>query len=273
MNPDLHIHTLYSHGKHSPAQMYAAAEKKGVAIIGFSEHSPRPEGYDYTHEYRDKLTRHFPDYIAEVGKLEHNPPGSCKVLLGLEMDWLPAEEDFTRRACKAHDYAYLIGSVHFIGHWGFDDGAEAWTDLSQEECEKFYLEYFKAWKGMINSGLFQIAAHPDLIKIFSVDQFHHWLQGGEGQKIVRDCLRALKERGMAMEISSAGLRKVCGEIYPAPQVMAIASELGLRVSLASDAHVAEDIGHAFPQLIKYARSFGFESQSVFDHGRHISLPL
>ena len=49
---DLHTHTLYSHGRNTPAEMYAAAEAAGLRLYGFSEHSPRPQGYTYSHEYR-----------------------------------------------------------------------------------------------------------------------------------------------------------------------------------------------------------------------------
>lgn len=263
MNPDMHMHTLYSHGKNKPSQMYESALAKGISVIGFSEHSPRPGGYDYTREYREQLSRHFPDYIREVRELGG---GSCEALLGLEVDWLPAEKEFVRASCKAYDYDYLIGSVHFIDHWGFDDVREKWNALSQEECEIIYRKYFANWLDMIQSGLFQIAAHPDLIKIFSVGQFREWLRKSEAVTILQKCLRALRDAGMAMEISSAGLRKPCVEIYPAPAIMAIAADAGVRVSLASDAHAAEDIGYAFPELAAYARSFGFTKQTVFHHG-------
>ena len=69
INADLHLHTLYSHGQNSPFEMHASAARKGLSLIGFSEHSPRPAGYDYTHEYRERLTAHFPDYIREVSAL------------------------------------------------------------------------------------------------------------------------------------------------------------------------------------------------------------
>ena len=59
---DLHTHTKYSHGGNTPAEMYAAAQAKGLEYMGFTEHSPRPVGFDYTHEYREQLTRHLPDY-------------------------------------------------------------------------------------------------------------------------------------------------------------------------------------------------------------------
>ena len=79
------------------------------------------------------------------------------------MDWLEGQEDYTRASCAAFDFDYLLGSVHFIGHWGFDDGADPWKAFSQEECEKQYQAYFETWERMILSGLFNIAA-PNGVK-------------------------------------------------------------------------------------------------------------
>lgn len=274
---DLHTHTKYSHGANSPAEMYASALDKGLTLLGFSEHSPRPLGFDYLHEYREQLTRHLPDYAREVLALKAAPRegghGPCRVLFGMEMDWLDGQEDYTRAACTAYDFDYLLGSVHFLGRWGFDDGVEPWKSASQEECESRYTAYFTAWEAMIRSGLFNIAAHPDLIKIFSVEQFHIWLAKAESTAQIRRCLTALRDAGMAMEISSAGLRKACREIYPAPPIMALAAELGLPVSFASDAHGVDDVAHGFARLASYAKAFGFREHVFFDKGRMTTLPL
>lgn len=265
---DLHMHTLYSHGKNTPFEMHAEAEKKGLSLIGFTEHSPRPPSYNYTHEYRDRLTRHFPDYIAEVSKLRESNAyqGPCRVLLGLEMDWLPADEAFVRKACTAYDYDYLIGSVHFLGDWGFDDLEDPWQNASSAQIFSWYEEYFNIWLSMLESGLFQIAAHPDLIKIYSVRHFHKWLEQKASKALIYKCLSVLKDRGMAMEISSAGLRKACAEIYPCPEIMAMAAELNLNISLASDAHNIQDIASFFPELALYAKKYGFDRQAIYKQG-------
>lgn len=274
---DLHTHTKYSHGANTPAEMYASALDKGLTLLGFSEHSPRPQGFDYQHEYRERLSRHLPDYAREVLALKAAPRegahGPCRVLFGMEMDWLDGQEDFTRTACKAYDFDYLLGSVHFLGRWGFDDGVEPWKNASQEECESRYTAYFTAWEAMLRSGLFNIAAHPDLIKIFSVEQFHIWLAKPESLAHIRRCLAALRDAGMAMEISSAGLRKTCREIYPAPPIMALAAELGLPVSFASDAHGTDDVAYGFARLASYAKAFSFTEHVFFDKGRMTALPL
>ncbi|GFH63317.1 MAG: histidinol-phosphatase [Candidatus Desulfovibrio kirbyi] len=275
---DIHTHTLYSHGLSTPRALYVAALEKGLEFLGFAEHSPRPAGFDYTNEYREHLTAHLPDYAREVARLKAAPQtgknGPCRVLFGMEMDWLDGQEDFTRAACRAFDFDYLLGSVHFIGRWGYDDNTQkTWGDFSQEECEHYYLAYFTAWEAMLRSQLFNVAAHPDLIKIYSVEQFHTWLLKPQSRAVVKHALTALRDSGMSMELSSAGLRKACREIYPAPPVMALAAELALPISFASDAHCDKDVAAGFARLASYALSFGFREYVVFEKGRGVPYPL
>lgn len=269
---DLHIHTAYSHGADTPQAMHAAAEDAGMHYLAFTEHAPRPAGFDYTHEYREQLTRHWPDYVREVTSLRA-AQSPCAVIFGIEMDWLDGQEDFIRATCAAQDFDVILGSVHFLGHWGFDDTLEPWQSFSQEECERQYVAYFTAWERMIRSAYFQVASHPDLIKIFSVDQFHIWLHKAESQALIRRCLTALRDGGMCMEISSAGLRKPCREIYPAPPIMAMAAQLELPVTFASDAHSVRDVAFGFARLASYAQAFGIQRYVVLRGGRRQFLPL
>lgn len=272
---DLHLHTSYSHGLNSPWEMHVAAQNRGLGLIGFSEHSPRPRGYDYTREYRDELERHFPDYIRDVLDLKRQAArrGGCRVLLGLEMDWLENEREFMLQAIRAHAYDYLIGSVHFLGTWGFDDQAGDWAGADRETRFAWYERYFQIWRQMLGSGWFQIAAHPDLIKIFSLPDFKKWLKLPASLDLIAAALGELKASGMAMEISSAGLRKPCAEIYPGPEIMGLAADFGVQISLASDAHSMRDVGSGFDLLIRYAKSFGFRQQTVFYGKGREHLPL
>lgn len=268
---DLHTHTLYSHGKDTPADMFAAAQAKGITLYGFTEHSPRPLGYDYTREYREHLTRHYPDYVREVRELQTQHPG--QVLLGMEMDWMEKELPFIQTSIHAYDFDYLIGSVHFLQHWGYDDTIADWKNLTPAQCAQHYEAYFRTLRRMVESGLFQIAGHLDLIKIFSVDTFRAWLDVDAHMALVRDVLLALRDAGMAMEISSAGLRKPCKEIYPGPKIMALAAEIGVDICLSSDAHNVHDVANAFDQLEAYARSYGYDHSVWFCKGQRFERPF
>ena len=268
---DLHTHTRYAHGKSTAREMFAAGRERGIALHGFSEHSPRPDGYDYPKEYRAHLIRAYPDYVREVLELKEQHPG--QVLLGMEMDWMDAEIGFVQKSIRAYDFDYLIGSVHFVGIWGYDFSANDWKDFSPEQCAAHYEDYYRALARMAKSRLFNIAAHPDLIKIFSIDTFRQWLTRHDGLDLVRESLVAIRDAGMSMEISSAGLRKPCREIYPGPEIMRLAADLRVPVVFGSDAHQPAEMGFAFDELARYAASFGIEQGECVIGGVYLTFPL
>ena len=269
---DIHIHTNHSHGKNSVQEMYAGARELGVEVLGFSEHSPRPEAYSYPAEYRDHLAATWPEYISSVLALKEKG-GLPKVLLGLEMDYFPREEDYLRKMIAAYPYDYIIGSVHYLGTWGFDFSADDWKSMRDEDAGQLYHEYFRTLTAMANTGFAQVAAHPDIIKIFSIGRFNSWLQGGEARESVRGALQAMKNSNMVMEISSAGLRKPCREIYPGPALMEMAAQIGLPVSLSSDAHNVADIIYGYETLAAYAREYGYTAAAYVEKGQVRTLPL
>lgn len=264
---DLHMHTLASHGKNTVKEMHTEAINKHIVIQGFSEHSPRPNRYQYPIEYREKLLTTFPLYVEEVQKIVEMRQDTYKILLGIELDWLPNEFYFMHQTVYAYAFDYVIGGIHFLEMWGFDFTLDDWSKLTVGQCYKYYNLYFYALKEMAESGFFHIAAHPDLIKIFSVDIFKQWLTELTSYNIIVDALIAIRDAGMSMEISSAGLRKLCREIYPCKEVMTIAAQLKVPICFGSDAHCKNTIGFAFNELVSYAMSFGYQSYQIFEKGQ------
>ena len=271
---DLHTHTNHSHARDSVRQMFDAGQSKGLIIQGFSEHSPRPEGYDYPSEYRDHLAATFEEYIQEVEELrQEQSPRGITVLLGLEVDWLEDQLPYIQKMVAAHSYDYLIAGIHFLGTWGFDSSASDWNVLSLEKKYSLYEQYYRTMQRMAETRLFNIVAHPDLIKIFSVDDFHAWLDLPGSMDLVKDALIAVRDAGMAMEISSAGLRKPCREIYPGPKILHLARELGLSITFASDSHATEQVAWGFDALAEYAASEGWTESLVFQKGTVTRIPF
>lgn len=269
---DVHLHTAYSHGQAGTKAMYQAARDRGLDIIGFSEHSPRPLGYAYPSDYQQQLTAGFPDYIREVQALRGLEP-DVRVLLGLEADYIPGREDFAADLIRSQPYDYVIGGLHFQGDWGFDFSANDWEGLSRRRRFAAYAAYYDDLAAMCRCGLFHIAAHPDLIKIFTPDSFREWLATDEAADAVRAALTAMRDNGLLMEVSSAGLRKPCREIYPGPVIMTLAAELGLDISFGSDAHCTNTPAYAFDQLARYAAHFGFTRSFVVEQGKRKALPF
>jgi histidinol-phosphatase (PHP family) len=99
-----------------------------------------------------------------------------------------------------------------------------------------------------------VLAHPDLAKIF---------------RMRPDCIEYPALDGVALEISTAGLRKPVGELYPAAAML----EAGPPITLASDAHVPADVGRDFDRAVAHARAAGYETVSVFEGRKARQEPL
>ncbi len=130
---DVHNHTLISHGEASAAQMYEAARRLGLAWYGFSEHSPLPPGYACP-LYHGDLAGDFPGYVDEVLALRElfHLPGAPRVLLGMELDWIPSRMPYMRELAARWPFDYVIGGLHFLGmlavgspkNWGRGESEE-----------------------------------------------------------------------------------------------------------------------------------------------------
>ncbi len=269
---DIHTHTLCGHGASTVNEMFEKGKLLGLKVHGFSEHSPRPLGYDYKNEYREHLQKMLPSYLSDVEALKQNQ-SDVKVLLGMEVDWLEKEEAFMQKVVNSYDFDYLIAGLHFIGTWGFDADKADWDKLSYEEKTTFFTEYYKTMQKMIQSNLFNVIAHPDLIKIFCIEDFKKWIENKESQDLIKNTLSLAKKHNMAMEVSTAGLRKPCKEIYPCEIIMHMAKDLDLPISIGSDGHCVNTLCAYYEDLEKYLKKFDFKSFVYFEKGEMVTKAL
>ena len=78
---------------------------------------------------------------------------------------------------------------------------------------------------------------------------------------------------MAVEVSTAGLRKPTGEMYPAPAFAELCVEAGIPFTLSSDAHRPEEVGYAYPEAVVFMRELGIEEVCVFEGRRRRILSM
>jgi len=269
MISDVHVHTHYSHGGNEPRENVESAILKGVSILGFSEHSPRSEKYKYPVDYVVNLE----DYFDEICLLKKEYDGKIKILVGIEQDYFDEDRDLFFESASKFDFDFVIVSCHFLGTWGFDHGAEKekWAGFDKVALFEIYQQYFDTLESMLKTGFGNILAHPDLIKIFSKKYFDEWKKTDEAIFSFDKVLRLAKKNNMAMEISSAGIYKDCGEIYPCDEIIKKAGEIGLDICLNSDAHDCNNIARDFDKLFLKAKKFGFDSYVYFEKGKKIRI--
>ena len=237
------------------ARYRAAADAAGIAELGVSEHIHRftaaLEIWDHPF-WRLNASDDLASYCEFVR--------SAGLRLGIEMDYVPGREDAIANVLDAHDFDYVIGSVHFVGEGAVDhEDFDVWR--READPDRLWRRYFEMVGEAARSGLFDVIAHPDLVK--------YW--GGQRPTPVRDprfhyepAVEAIAETGIAVEVSTAGLRKPIGELYPADAFAEMCVDADAAFALSSDAHVPEHIGHEYERAVAAMRGWGVSELAVFE---------
>lgn len=175
------------------------------------------------------------------------------VLLGIEVDHYGARSETVRRLVGGYPFDVVLGSVHWLGLWRFDDldselSMSLWDAF---ETEAVWEAYAEAFEEMAASGIGGLAAHPDLVKVagrLPEDPAPFW----------RRIVAAAARYGLALEVSSAGWRKPVGEQYPALGLLRLAKDAGIRFATSSDGHGAGGVGEGIDALAPLLLAEGIE---------------
>lgn len=247
----------------------SVARERGIAELGFAEHVHRfREALDvWRHPFwvenaTDDLNAYC-DFICEM-KASGQP-----VKLGLEVDWITGRAAELGALIGGRELDYVVGSVHFIADDAVDhEDYDVWKGRSAEEV---WERYFTALGEAAASGLYDILAHPDLVKIWGAN---HPPPAGDLRRYYELAMPGIESADIAIEVSTAGLRKPVGEIYPAREFLDMCLNLGKPVSLSSDAHVPDEVGYAYPEAVDYLHAAGVDRIATFERRqrRGVELP-
>jgi histidinol-phosphatase (PHP family) len=234
----------------------AAASERGIAELGVSEHIYRFEqALDvWQHPFwvpfaKDDLDAYC-SFVRERTDLK----------LGIEADFILGAEDRTANLLQARDFDYVVGSVHFIRDGAVDmDEYSVWE--SGRSVEQIWQRYFETIGESARSGLFDVLAHPDLVKVWGGERP---LPEGDLRRYYELAMGGIADSGIAVEVSTAGLRKRVEELYPAPAFLEMCLEAGAPVALSSDAHRPEDIGADYDQALELLGELGVDELCVFE---------
>jgi len=264
---DYHLHTkMCGHATGEIEEYLAAAERRGLVEIGFCDHLPLyflPPGRmipGYAMLESDMST-----YVGAVNRLREKG-GPVRVKLGVEADYVPGHESKLEKLLNAHPFDYVTGSVHFIDGWSFDRPEEI-EKYSEWDLWELYEKYFTLVQQAALSGLFDIMAHPDLIKKFNLFPSRSLMP------LYDDTARAFKRAGVCVEVNTAGLRYPVREIYPAPDFLKVAFRYGLPVTLGSDAHHPDQVSAGFTEAVALIKEVGYREITLFDQRIRISKDI
>ncbi len=242
-----------------------AADAAGIAELGIAEH---------IHRFSQSLEiwRH-PFWVEQaIDDLD----AYCEFLVasdlkvGIEADYVAGAEERIRDLLEARPFDFVIGSVHFVGDSSVDqDRWDVW-EAEGHDPDRVWSRYFEQLAHAARSGLYDTMAHPDLVKV--------WGAGRPGpdrdpRRYYEPAVAAIADAGVAVEVSTAGLRKPIGEMYPASGFAELCVEAEIPFTLSSDAHRPDEIGYAYEEAVEFMRELGIEEICIFEGRRRTLEPL
>lgn len=256
--PDLHLHTPYSeHGTGTMEEMVQEAIKKGFSEIGFSDHFPYPSDFQppAPHCVIPDLFR-LEAYLNEVHRLQWVYANSISIRCGVELDYLEGYPNRFKEIQKQYELDYIIGSVHIVDGVAID---------YQEPMLREHLEglggvggaWEKYWETvfhMVEHAECDVVGHLDIPK-----KFQCMRTSKDFREPVDAILRLIKEKNLVMEVNTSGIDKASTrEPYPSYFYLERAKELGVEISLGSDAHAPKEVGRYFDEILQRIRTLGWK---------------
>lgn len=266
LRPDEDTATAEEHITAANAERYrAAAEEHGIAELGVAEHVHRFTAAleVWRHPWYRRWARDDLEAYVEVVREETD------LRLGLECDFLPGREDRLANLLEPYDWDYVVGSVHFLREESVDaEDFDVWDRAAS--ADQVWKRYFETLGEAARSGLFDILAHPDLVKVWGPERPR---PEGDLRRFYERAMDGIAESRIAVEVSTAGLRKPVSEIYPDPAFLGMCLEAGCPVALSSDAHVPAQIGFRYEQALELLDGLGVTELAVFERRERRLEPI
>lgn len=254
-----HTHTYRSgHSEYaSDEEMLQSAKSMGISMLGFSEHIPNPDLILPDEDHRMLLSE-VDEYIASINQMKQDNP-DMTILSGFEAEFDPMKEAFLGEMRDKVDY--MILGQHFVNR-----GLQM---VPSKNNPNYPIEYANMVSKAIESGIFDIVAHPDHFM-----EFRDTIVSEEDRKLFDEnailasqiiCEKA-RDMGIPIEInlSSALNNQILSDgnlAYPHPTFWKVAQEIdGLQVLKGVDAH---DLS-AFKRIPQAEQLIGNIEQMVSD---------
>jgi histidinol-phosphatase (PHP family) len=263
---DYHMHSSFSCDCQAPmADMCAAAVAQGIPEIGFSEH------YDLFHGESDECRDYFKlaPWSAELERQRAAFAGRLTVRAGIEIGEPHLFQAEARALLARYPFDYVLGSLHWVGPHSIFDPAYFQARPAAEAFGLFYEELAR----VTAVGDFDSLSHFD-VPVRTAFGVYGRYAPLEHADYMRPVLRNCVERGLALDLNTAALRRRAKVLTPGLEILKLYVSLGgERVTLGSDAHRPEQVGSHLETALQIAREAGLKYLTFFERRQARLVPL
>jgi len=260
---DYHMHSTFSPDSDAaPEAICRRAVELGLPEVGFTEHwDPNPLD-------SDSGFLQVEAWYAEIERLRAAFSGRLTIRAGIEIDEPHVFPESAAAVLRRAPFDYVIGSVHYVGpHFMFDEAY-----FRQHTADEVYAPYFAEAERMARSADIDVFGHLDIpartaIPILGYDPARY-------ETAIRAILHVCIERGLALDVNAAGLRKAARNLTPDPLILGWYAEMGgERVTLGSDTHHIDQVGLHLDKALEAVRAAGIRNVSQFERRQARLIPL
>ena len=275
---DYHLHTSTSTDAHSSVTEYCArASELGLAEIAITNHmNLRTDKWHLTPEVMVEV-------LAEIQSNQKLYP-NLTVRLGIEVDYFDDLHDEIARELPKYAEAigrpldFIMGSAHEMDGVRFASKKQAHRLLVGADPIPIYEKFFDLMTGVVTSGLFDIVAHPDLIRRFT--GLHTPFTPFEAYKEAANAFIAcLVENDVGFEINVKGLVHPVEDMYPTKEFLVSylkqcesAGKVPIIV-IGTDAHYPDHLGTNLDVAARLLQQLGVTEISTYNQGKRIPFQL
>lgn len=257
-------------------------KEQGISHFGMVDHLYRfTEFRPYYDRYitlddskLGRLQQHWLDRVC-IGSIEpflavvrEAQERGYPISLGVEADYFPGGLDELGELLSRYELDYVIGSVHFLDGWGFDN-----PDLVEfyegADLIAMYGRLFECVKTAAKSGLFDFIAHLDNLKGLNYRPDEQLLL-----PMYEDVARTLKEADVATELNTGlAYRYPVKEACPSPTFLSVLHKHDVPITMSSDSHFPDDLGMLLDEARELLLKIGYTEVVYFKKRQRMSVKL
>lgn len=274
---DYHIHTNYTRDATGTVNDYCKmAEKLGIKEIAFTNHLflkklDNVPGIESSEIPKmsirlDEISKHYEEIerAREQFKL--------KIKFGMEIDYFEECEREIEKLINEHPFDFVLGSAHIIDGFVIGDPNGAIKLFQQRDVFQTYVQYFSKLKKAIESQLFDVMAHPDIIRKYAVQYSVIPFENYKDQ--VEDIVNSLVDNKIGIELNTYGYVHPVHDSYPSTEFLKICKEFGVKViTIGSDAHSPSNLGAGLKEGIEKLKKVGYEKICLFNRRKPEELVI
>ena len=260
---DYHIHTLLcNHAQGSMESYIRTAINLGISEICFLDHLTVQE----SEKGLSMAPGEIPYYFQAIQLLKQKYKDTISVKAGLEIDFNPSYSDLFQEVVDTFAFDVVASALHFPGGLNIVSGSSTWRH-GKHKTDCVYGLYYEHLEKMLDFNYFDVICHIDLIKKFGRKPLRSF------DNEVNEILLKIKTKNLCVEINTSGYTHPVGEPYPSPDIITTCHDLGIRITLGSDAHTPANVAQYYDRALPLILSTGYEYLTTFTKRRGKKVPI